>query len=234
MEHRVIDTQLPIQKVNDTDLIVLTPTFFGRECVDDMAYLKFNNAIKRMSEPRDVDSTEADVEFITRNDAGSVYAVVYHYNDGRVESDMLVKAKNGYWAFHRSKMRFHPNFPNVYLPSIWGYKHLTELQIAQELALAAVNVSKMMFFGNHALTIYPGGINVTRCVFKGNELLTTESVNFIAYEKFERDTIKDFYHGVLSRYVHNKDVDIECFSEELVRKIVEESIERLKKKYGNK
>lgn len=234
MDHRIIDIQLPLPKGNDKDPIALTPTFYGEEYTDNTAYLKFNNAIKRMSEPREVDRTEVDVEFVTRNDDGSVYAVVYHYNDGRVESDMLVKMKTGYWMFTRAKMRFHPNFQNAYLHSICGYKRITELQIAQELALVPVNVSKMMISGNNSLTIHPGGINVTRCNFKNGDLLAIEEIDFIAYENFDRDEIKDFYHGVLKRYVFNEDVDIECFPEELIKEIVEESLARLKKKYGNK
>lgn len=232
MDHRIIDIQLPLPKGNGKDPIALTPTFYGEEYTDNTAYLKFNNAIKRMSEPREVDRTEVDVEFVTRNDDGSVYAVVYHYNDGRVESDMLVKMKTGYWMFTRAKMRFHPNFQNVYLHSIWGYKRITELQIAQDLALVPVNVSKMMISGNNSLTIHPGGINVTRCKFKNGDLLAIEEIDFIAYENFDRDEIKDFYHGVLKRYVFNEDVDTECFPEELIKEIVEESLERLKKKYG--
>lgn len=234
MDHRIIDIQLPLPKGNDKDPIALTPTFYGEEYTDNTAYLKFNNAIKRMSEPREVDRTEVDVEFVTRNEDGSVYAVVYHYNDGRVESDMLVKMKTGYWMFTRAKMRFHPNFQNAYLHSICGYKRITELQIAQELALVLVNVSKMMISGNNSLTIHPGGINVTRCNFKNGDLVSIEEIDFIAYENFDRDEIKDFYHGVLKRYVFNEDVDIECFPEELIKEIVEESLARLKNKYGNK
>lgn len=232
MNHRIIDIQLPLPKRNDKDPIELAPTFYGEEYSDSTAYLKFNNAIKRMSEPREVAYNEADVEFVNRNENGSVYAVVYHYSDGRVESDMLVKAKNGYWAFHRSRVRFHPNFQKAYLPSIWGYKRLTELLIAQELAMTFVNASKMMIYGNNALTIHPGGINVTRCVFKDGNLLAVENIDFIAYEDFERDEIKDFYHDVLNRYVLNKDVNIEDFSKELIKKIVEESLENLERKYG--
>lgn len=93
MDHRIIDIQLPLPKGNDKDPITLAPTFYRGGNADDTAYLKFNNAVKRMSEPREVERTEVDVEFVIRNDAGSLYAVVYHYADGRVEADMLVKAK---------------------------------------------------------------------------------------------------------------------------------------------
>ena len=232
MDHRIIDIQLPLPKGNDKDPITLAPTFYRGGNADDTAYLKFNNAVKRMSEPREVERTEVDVEFVIRNDAGSLYAVVYHYADGRTEADMLVKARNGYWAFHRAKMRFHPNFLNAYIPSIWGYKRLTKLQIAQELSMVPVNVSKMMISGNNSLTIHPGGINVTRCNFKNGDLLAIEEIDFIAYEDFDRDEIKDFYHDVLNRYVLNKDVNIEDFPEDLIKKIVEESLESLKRKYG--
>lgn len=232
MDHRIIDIQLPLPKGNDKDPITLAPTFYRGGNADDTAYLKFNNAVKRMSEPREVERTEVDVEFVIRNDAGSLYAVVYHYADGRTEADMLVKARNGYWAFHRAKMRFHLNFLNAYIPSIWGYKRLTELQIAQELSMVPVNVSKMMISGNNSLTIHPGGINVTRCNFKNGDLLAIEEIDFIAYEDFDRDEIKDFYHDVLNRYVLNKDVNIEDFPEDLIKKIVEESLESLKRKYG--
>lgn len=232
MDHRIIDIQLPLPKGNDKDPITLAPTFYRGGNADDTAYLKFNNAVKRMSEPREVERTEVDVEFVIRNDAGSLYAVVYHYADGRTEADMLVKARNGYWAFHRAKMRFHPNFLNAYIPSIWGYKRLTELQIAQELSMVPVNVSKMMISGNNSLTIHPGGINVTKCNFKNGDLLAIEEIDFIAYEDFDCDEIKDFYHDVLNRYVLNKDVNIEDFPEDLIKKIVEESLESLKRKYG--
>lgn len=232
MDHRIIDIQLPLPKGNDKDPITLAPTFYRGGNADDTAYLKFNNAVKRMSEPREVERTEVDVEFVIRNDAGSLYAVVYHYADGRTEAYMLVKARYGYWAFHRAKMRFHPNFLNAYIPSIWGYKRLTELQIAQELSMVPVNVSKMMISGNNSLTIHPGGINVTRCNFKNGDLLAIEEIDFIAYEDFDRDEIKDFYHDVLNRYVLNKDVNIEDFPEDLIKKIVEESLESLKRKYG--
>lgn len=113
-----------------------------------------------------------------------------------------------------------------------GWKRLTELQIAQELSMVPVNVSKMMISGNNSLTIHPGGINVTRCNFKNGDLLAIEEIDFIAYEDFDRDEIKDFYHDVLNRYVLNKDVNIEDFPEDLIKKIVEESLESLKRKYG--
>ena len=71
MDHRIIDIQLPLPKGNDKDPIALTPTFYGEEYTDNTAYLKFNNAIKRMSEPREVDRTEVDVEFVTRNEDGT-------------------------------------------------------------------------------------------------------------------------------------------------------------------
>ena len=35
-----------------------------------------------MSEPREVEHAEADVEFVFRNETHHLYAVVFHYEDG--------------------------------------------------------------------------------------------------------------------------------------------------------
>lgn len=214
----------------EKDPITLAPTFYGEEYTDQMAYLKFNNAIERMSQPREVDHNEADVEFITRNDAGSLYAVVYHYQDGSVNSDMLVKAKNGGWSFYRASIRFHPNFVSTYIPSIWGYKKVSESQVAQELAQIPTYHSKMVAIESHALTIFPGGIVVSKCAMRNEELSSVELIDFIRYESFDRDKIKDLYSEVLERSVNFGDCDVSGVPECLIEETLGISIERMKNK----
>ena len=99
MDHGVISFEKLFSKNDSDEPIAVVSTFYGEEYTDRSAYLKFNNAIMRMGEPRDVNHNETDVEFVTRNEAGSLYAVVYHYQDGSVDSDMLVKVKNGVGCF---------------------------------------------------------------------------------------------------------------------------------------
>ncbi len=218
----------------EKDPITLAPTFYGEEYTDQTAYLKFNNAIERMSQPREVERNEVDVEFITRNNSGSLYAVVYHYQDGSVNSDMLVKAKNGGWSFYRAAIRFHPNFISTYIPSIWGYKKVSESQIAQELAQVPAYHSKMVATTSHALTIFPGGIAVSKCIVRDDELTSAELIDFIGYEVFDRDKIKDLYQGVLERNVFYEDGDIECFPEDLAKETLGISLARMKGKYRGK
>jgi len=216
------------------DPITLAPTFYGDEYTDTTAYLKFNNAVERMSQPREVEHTEVDVEFVTRNDAGSLYAVVYHYEDGSVDSDMLMKMKNGGWSFYRSKIRFHPNFVGTYVSSIWGYRKPTELQVMQEIAKVPAHRSNRAICENHILDVFPGGIAIFKCVIRDGELTSIESIDFIEYESLERDKIKAFYQEVLHRFVDNEDLNIEDFPEELIKEILNKSLERMKKKYGDK
>ncbi len=218
----------------EKDPITLAPTFYGEEYTDQTEYLKFNNAIERMSQPREVEHNEADVEFITRNDSGSLYAVVYHYQDGSVNSDMLVKVKNGGWSFSRASIRFHPNFVSAYISSIWGYKKVSESQIAQELAQIPAYHSKMEVCENHALTVFPGGIAISKCTVRDKDLISVELIDFARYESFGRNKIKDLYQEVLVRSVVYEDCDIKCFPEDLIEETLGISLERMKKKYGDK
>lgn len=224
--------QLPLPKGDYKDPIALAPTFYGEEYTENTAYLKFNNAIKRMSESREVEHTETEVEFVFRNETGSIYAVVYHYRGGSVDSDMLVKAKNGVWSFYRSKVRFHPNFVSTYISSIYGYKKLSESQIAQELAQVPAFKSKMAVYENYVLAVCPGGIDISKCTLKDGEMTSVELIDFVTYETFERDRIKEFYHELLQRYVSEDDLNIEHLPEDVVKETLENSLERMEKKYG--
>ena len=79
MDQGIINPKnLAFPKDDREDPIAVVPTFNGDEYIDRSAYLKFNNAIKRMSEPREVEHVEADVESVFRNETGYIYAVVYH------------------------------------------------------------------------------------------------------------------------------------------------------------
>ena len=231
MDHGIINPKsLAFPKDYNNDPVAVMPTFFGEEYIDRSAYLKFNNAIKRMSEPREVEHVEADVESVFRNDTGNIYAVVYHYENCTTDSDMLVKSKNGVWAFYRNKIRFQPSFVSAYISSIYGYKKLSESQIAQELAKVPAIKSKMAILENYVLSVWPGGINISRCSVKEGEMTSAEMVDFVPYETLERDRIKDFYHELLSRYVSEADLNIEHLPEDVIKDTLNSSLERMKKK----
>lgn len=55
-------------------------------------------------------------------------------------------------------------------------------------------------------------------------------VDFVPYETFERDRIKDFYHELLSRYVSEADLNIEHLPEDVIKETLNSSLERMKKK----
>ena len=233
MDHGVINPKnMMFPKDGNKDPVAVVPTFYGDEYTDKSAYLKFNNAIKRMSEPREVEHTETDVEFVFRNDTHNLYAVVYHYDDGTIDSDMLVKSKNGAWSFYRNKVRLHPNFVRAYISSIYGYKKLSESQIAQELAQVPAFKSKMAIYDNYVLSLWTGGIEISRCTIKEGEITSVELIDFVAYETFDRDKIKDLYKELLHHCVSEDGLDIEHLSEDIVKEVLESSLERMKKKYG--
>ena len=135
-----------------------------------------------MSEPREVEHAEADVEFVFRNETHHLYAVVFHYEDGTTDSDMLVKSKNGVWAFYRNKIRFQPSFVSTYISSIYGYKKLSESQIAQELAKVPAIKSKMAILENYVLSVWPGGINISRCSVKEGEIAIPDLKSYLRKE----------------------------------------------------
>lgn len=231
MDQGIINPKsLAFPKDDREDPVAVVPTFYGDEYIDRSAYLKFNNAIKRMSEPREVEHVEVDVESVFRNDTGNIYAVVYHYENCTTDSDMLVKSKNGVWAFYRNKIRFRPSFVSAYISSIYGYKKLSETQIAQELAQVLAIKSKMAILENYVLSVWPGGINISRCTITEGEMTSAEMVDFVPYETFERDKIKDFYHELLSRYVSEADLNIEHLPEDVIKETLNSSLERMKKK----
>lgn len=231
MDQGIINPKsLAFPKDDREDPVTVVPTFYGDEYIDRSAYLKFNNAIKRMSEPREVEHVEVDVESVFRNDTGNIYAVVYHYENCTTDSDMLVKSKNGVWAFYRNKIRFRPSFVSAYISSIYGYKKLSETQIAQELAQVPAIKSKMAILENYVLSVWPGGINISRCTITEGEMTSAEMVDFVPYETFERDKIKDFYHELLSRYVSEADLNIEHLPEDVIKETLNSSLERMKKK----
>lgn len=239
MDHVIIDPKLMgllKKEVSGEDLIGLAPTFYGDEYTDTTAYLKFNNAIRRMAKPRDVEQNETDVEFVIRNEEGSIYAVAYHYLDGHTQTDMLTKMKSGCWMFYNYNTRFHPNFVSTYAASIWGYKKPSELEIAKILASVPAFVSKMVFAGNFVLTIFPGGFLISRYKVDDDGVISSvESIDFVPYENLDRDLIKDYYHNdVLPFCVYGEELDAEHLSEDLVLHILESSLERLRKKYGDK
>lgn len=244
---------LPNRMQLDNTPIQLEPTFRGNEYYDSSMYLKFNNAIKRMAEPREVEQTEIDVQSICRNEIGSVYAVAVHYPGGLVETDMLTKMRgtdkmskdSGYgWSSYQTKFRFHPLFVSAYMGSIYGYKKVNDLQIAKELMTSLSILGKAMFYGNYCITICPGGFEIIRCSIPDKENLVvdgvsyprpTEAIEFIPYEDINSENIEHLYSFVLRRYVSGEEYDVEdVLNLDLCRNIIELTILRLRKKIGSK
>ena len=222
MEHVIINpTKLPFFMKDNADPITLINTFYGEEYTDSTAYLKFNNAIQRMSESREVDHTEVDVEFVVRNEDGSVYAVVYHKKDGVPHPDMLVRKKNGEWSFYSYQCRFLPKFVSAYISSIYGYKRVSESQIATELAQIPATSSDMGGFTDKALAVFPGGVMVIKYATNSDEKKpkAIKAIDFIPYEAFDRDKFKVFYLNMLHQYVDNEDLSIDEFPEELIEEV---------------
>lgn len=220
---------LNFSKENSNEIIEVVSTFYGDEYTNNKAYMKFNNAIKRMGEPREVEQTETDVEFVTRNEAGSIYAVVYHYPEGGIDSDMLTRRKNGGWLFHRSKVRFRSDFVRAYIHSIYGYRKVSELQIAQDLAVVPSFACLMRICKDKAFFVYPGGIYISNCVYKDGAMLSVEAIDFVPYEAFKRDEIKDFYQEIISRYASEHDFRVEDIPDDVLMKL-EMCSEKLRKK----
>ena len=78
----------------------------------------------------------------------------------------------------------------------------------------------------------PGGIAVARSVFRDEEIVSVELFDFVTYESFDRDEIKDTYHQELHRYVSGEILNASNFPEDLLRRTLNEGLERIKKKYN--
>lgn len=212
--------------------INVEPTFAGSEYYDPSLCLKFNNAIDRMSKQRVVETVEVDIEHVARNESGSCYAVVAHFPDSDISSDMLTKVKNGGWMFYQSKFRFHPNFISSYIASIWGYKKVNELQVAREICdfQFAVKTSTAIV-EDYAMRIHPGGIAVIRCVKDGDNCRPKEAIDFVPYEMMRYDDLEKIYGSILQKFASNDSVGFVELSEKIVMPVLETSLARMKEKY---
>ena len=237
MDHGVINpNMLSIPKKKGEDLISVAPTFYGEEYKGNKAYLKFNNAIKRMAEPRKVEHIETDVEFVDRNEDGSIYAVVYHYLKGKVDSDMLVRLKTGGWMLYSSNFRFYSGFVSAYIFSIYGYKKVSELQVARELAEIPVFLCQIIYCDDEfAFGIFPGGFILFRYFTKDGDVVSLEMIDFYPYEVFKRDKINTLYSDLLHGKVYEGIYyHVGNFPDELKKEIMRLCGERLRKKCNKK
>ncbi|HBF06539.1 MAG TPA: hypothetical protein DDW28_10845 [Prevotella sp.] len=245
---------IPNRMTSGNEPIKLEPTFRGSEYYDSSMYLKFNNAIERMAQPRDVEQVEIDVESVCRNEWGSVYAVAAHYPSGLIDTDMLTRMRGtdkmskgrGYgWSSYQTKFRFHPLFVSAYIASIYGFQKVSDLQIAKELMVGFTALGKSVFYGNYCLSICAGGIEIIRCIeiSKGEGMTVegnvyprpTEAIDFIPYEEIDSASIKNLYSHVLHRYVEDEDYNVDdVINDDLAKEIFELSLSRLKKKVGDK
>lgn len=217
----------------DFSAINVEPTFAGSEYYDSSLYLKFNNAIERMSKQRVVASIEVDIEYIARNYSGTCFAVVIHFPDGDIGSDMLTKVKSGGWMLYQSKFRFHPNFISNYISSIWGYKKVNELQVAREICdFQYVVKTSTAIVENFALRIYPGGIAIIRCAKDGDNIRPKEAVDFVPYEMMGQDELKEIYGSIVQKFAANDGLGVIELPENIVMPTLETSLARLKEKYG--
>ena len=92
----------------------------------------------------------------------------------------------------------------------------------------------MAIYNNYALAVFPGGIGIFKSAVRDGEIISIESIDFVGYESLERDKIKDVYQEMLSRFVEGKEIDIEYLPGKLIEETLAKSLERLKKKYGDK
>lgn len=217
-----------LSRVERKDNIVLMPTPVGRP--EEFGCIKFNNVTERLSKPRVVDHAETDVEFVFRNKMGSVYAAVYHNEKGEVITDMLTKAKSSKWEFHNFKISFLPCFTNAYISSIYGYKQISELQVAQELSRFFAFEGVKSVIGDYSMLALPGGIAVARCVFKDEEILSAELFDFVTYESLDRDEIKDIYYQEFHQHISGEEMNISNFPEDFLKEILADSVEKMQKK----
>lgn len=216
--------------------IKLEPTFAGNEYYDASMYMKFNNAIERMTKPREVEHTEVDVEFVCRNEYGSIYAVAVHFEDGTTDSDMLTKTKAGGWWFRRTQFRYHPNFISAYISSIWGYKKISELQVAKEICDSQYIIRCCTFVcEKFVFRFYPGGIAIVRCKIDGESIIPYEVIDFVPYEQLKKEDISAAYSEIIQRYATMGELDDEIsLPDTLLTQILEISLAKMKKKYGEK
>ena len=229
MDHGIINPKnLFLSRAERKDNIVLMPTPVGTP--EEFGCIKFNNVTERLSNPRIVDHAETDVEFVFRNKMGSVYAVVYHNEKGEVLTDMLTKAKNSEWEFHNFKIIFRPSFTNAYISSIYGYRQVSELQVAQELSRFFAFEGVKSIIGDYSMLSFPGGIAVARCVFKDEEIMSVELFDFVTYESLDRDEIKDIYYQEFHRHISGEEMNISSFSEDFLKEILADSVEQMQKK----
>lgn len=216
----------------DFTAINVEPTFVGSEYYDSSLYLKFNNAIERMLKPRVVETVEVDIEHVARNYSGSCFAVVVHFPDSDIGSDMLTKVKNGGWMFYQSKFRFHPNFISSYISSIWGYKKVSELQIAKEICdFQYVVKTSTAIVENFALRLYPGGIAIVRCAKDGDNYRPKEAIDFVPYETMRQDELKEIYGSIVQKFADNDSLGVVELPGNIVLPTLETSLAKLKEKY---
>ena len=78
----------------------------------------------------------------------------------------------------------------------------------------------------------PGGIALARSVFRDEEIVSVELLDFVTYESFNRDEIKDTYYQELHRYVSGEIMNTSNFPEDLLRRTINDGVERIKKKYN--
>lgn len=219
----------------DFTAVKIEPTFAGNEYYDSSLYLKFNNAIERMSQPRVVENVEVDVEHIARNYSGSVFAVVIHFPNNDIDSEMLVRTKYGGWKFCQSQFYFHTDFISSYIASIWGYKKVNELQIAKEICdfQFAIKTSTAII-EDFALRILPGGIAIIMCVKNDDVIRPKEAVDFIPYEMIGCDELKGIYGTIVQKFAANDGLGVIELPENVVMPTLETSLASLKEKYGKR
>lgn len=219
-----------------TEPIELIPECLAKDenGYDTQAYRKFNNAIKRMSQPRVVEQEEVDVEFVFRGGDRQAYAVVIHYPDGEIESDMIVKMKGGGWSSYRNKFRYHPNFVSNYIASIYGYKSVSDTQIVRELVLYSDMKEKAALAGNIFIGLLSGGVAFTRCLPTGDNTTPRpiEAIAFIPYEGFSSAEVASIYGKMLRLYVFNENLEDWGDNETFVQTFLTELAAQLKEKYG--
>lgn len=175
----------------------------------------------KISRPRNVTETVIDVKRSYRTQFGDVvYLIAIHKPDcaGAV-SDMLTKDKTGMWTAMDAGFCFMPPFVRAYTSSIYGHHNVADLQTARELAWFLDCEDRIISLGKYALRLIAGGITISEINLTKNVL--KNALNFVPYESFDRDEIKDVYAMVLRYYTTDEEIDGEKIPDTLIYKVFE-------------
>lgn len=189
---------------------------------NDCDYWRIRSQYERLAKAHEETGAVVAVEYSCRDkDYNPVYMVVAHYpDDSAVCGDMLTRYKTDEWKCEISGYRFMPSFVHSYISALYGcYGKATTTQIATELAITHASVYRQLYIGSYALHLHPCGIEIDK--FDSSKGIFKKALNFVPYEDFDRDEIKDVYAMVLRYYTTDEEIDGEKIPDSLIYKVFE-------------